>query len=287
MSNEQKFTYPNFPKEIQFKEPFYSLYHRMIKDLSIMDFSNSGYTEKHHIIPKSYQGSDDINNIITVTPEYHFELHYLLYKGIGDKMIHAFWRMVTSRGQNGDINWMSAIEYGELKRKRSKLLSDSMTGENNPFFGKTHNKKTIEKLRILHTGRTCSDETKLKMSNARKGKNHPMYGLRGENNPLYGKKRPDHVIKALIKANLGKKHSDETKEKLRKINTGKKLSKKTRQKMALANYKKVICVETGEVFESMKHAAQANGLKNAYAIGQSCRYANKTSGGYHWKFYTE
>lgn len=39
-----------------------------------------GYVEKHHIIPKCLGGTDDISNIVILTPEEHFLAHQLLVK---------------------------------------------------------------------------------------------------------------------------------------------------------------------------------------------------------------
>lgn len=46
--------------------------------------------------------------------------------------------------------------------------------------------------------------------------------------------------------------------------------------------KRVICIETGEVFQSMRDAAQAKGI-NAISIGHVINGRNKTAGGYTWK----
>lgn len=46
--------------------------------------------------------------------------------------------------------------------------------------------------------------------------------------------------------------------------------------------KTVVCVETGEVFSSMREAAQAKGV-NAVSIGHVIHGRNKTAGGYTWK----
>lgn len=46
--------------------------------------------------------------------------------------------------------------------------------------------------------------------------------------------------------------------------------------------KRVICIETGEVFQSMRDAAQAKGI-NATSIGHVINGRNKTAGGYTWK----
>ena len=51
-----------------------------------------GYTEKHHIIPKSLGGSNCADNMIQLTAREHFVAHWLLWKihGVGP-MGTAFW----------------------------------------------------------------------------------------------------------------------------------------------------------------------------------------------------
>lgn len=68
-------------------------------------------------------------------------------------------------------------------------------------------------------GYKLSDETKHKMSKAKKGENNPMYGkhlseetrkkMRGENNPMYGKNRSGENNPF-----YGKHHTEETKQKI-------------------------------------------------------------------------
>lgn len=38
------------------------------------------YSEKHHIIPKSFGGTDDSENLVDLTPREHFICHMLLTK---------------------------------------------------------------------------------------------------------------------------------------------------------------------------------------------------------------
>ena len=45
--------------------------------------------------------------------------------------------------------------------------------------------------------------------------------------------------------------------------------------------KKVVCIETGEVFDSIK---EANKWCNGRHVGCCCRGVRATCGGYHWKF---
>ena len=77
-----------------------------------------------------------------------------------------------------------------------------------------------------------SEETKRKMSLAKKG----------ENNTFYNKTHSDETKEKIRKAQLGRKHSVEHKEKVSKNN-------------ARFNSKKVIDIETGKVYNSAKEAS--------------------------------
>jgi hypothetical protein len=47
--------------------------------------------------------------------------------------------------------------------------------------------------------------------------------------------------------------------------------------------RKVICVESGEKYESIKEAAEKNNLQTTL-IWKCCNGTQKTTGGYHWKY---
>lgn len=70
---------------------------------------------------------------------------------------------------------------------------------------------------------------------------------------------------------IGKTFSEEHKRKLSEANKGKRHSKK------------VLCVETGEVFESMIEAQRQTGIAQSN-ISNACTGKYKTTGGYHWQF---
>jgi ssDNA-binding Zn-finger/Zn-ribbon topoisomerase 1 len=50
-----------------------------------------------------------------------------------------------------------------------------------------------------------------------------------------------------------------------------------------AHIKTVLCIETEEVFNGLNEAANKTGI-SASAIGNCCRGATKSAGGYHWKY---
>lgn len=73
-------------------------------------------------------------------------------------------------------------------------------------------------------------------------------------------------------AHKGMRHSEEAKRKIGKA-----------QKNHKNHSKKVLCVETSEVFESIVEAQRKTGASQSN-ISNVCNGKLKTAGGYHWKF---
>ena len=82
--------------------------------------------------------------------------------------------------------------------------------------------------------------------------------------------------------------SDEAKRKISESQKGKntwnkgiKMTKEMREKLTQACRRKVVCIETDTVFESLKEAEQKTQIKYQL-ISRVCRGERKTAGGYHW-----
>lgn len=105
-------------------------YNRLIKKARNREII--GYTEKHHIIPRCMNGSDDTSNIVRLTPEEHYVAHQLLIKIYPDnyKLINAAIRMLHH--PNGKRNNKL---YGWLKRKYQNLAKQRV-GNKNGSYGK-------------------------------------------------------------------------------------------------------------------------------------------------------
>lgn len=151
-----------------------------------------------------------------------------LYREIGNIVNHT---------DGGDGTPGLAIS-DELKKK----LSDERSGvpyppgRNNAMLGKHHTQEAIEKIRAAGTGRKHTKEARLKVSRARKGKSL----------------------------------SDEHKIKLSIAHTGKTLTEEHKRKIGASttNKREVVCIETGEVFESIKACARTLGV-NPSSVYQS------------------
>jgi len=53
-----------------------------------------------------------------------------------------------------------------------------------------------------------------------------------------------------------------------------------------AKHKAVQCIETGNIYISLKDAEIETGINRA-CISYCCKGKQKTAGGYHWKYYFE
>lgn len=95
------------------------------------------------------------------------------------------------------------------------------------------------------------------------------------------------------KGSNGKPCSEKTKKKISNANKGHKFSEETKKIMSELkigkkpiNCKKVLCVETGIIYDSMHDAEKETGAKFKN-ISKVCKneYGRKTAGGYHWQYY--
>lgn len=111
------------------------------------------YTEKHHIIPKCMGGSDNPENLVSLTPEEHYVAHQLLTKMYPDNgaLAKAAMMMTANRPSNK--------VYGWLRKRHAKAMSESQAGDGNSQYGtrwvhnnKLKKSKKISKLDALPNG---------------------------------------------------------------------------------------------------------------------------------------
>ena len=154
-----------------------------------------GYVEKHHIQPKSLGGSDDINNIVTLTAREHFLAHYCLWQfhtGYNKrKMAHAFGFMCKS---NMNKRYINSRLYSSLRGnvKHSDATKKQMSESQS---GRKHSSETKEKIRAKSSLFKHNETTKKIMSNKRKGNGNPMFGTKCPNPEVlvyHNRKRGQH-----------------------------------------------------------------------------------------------
>ena len=124
----------------------------------------------------------------------------------------------------------------------------------NANLGKHHSKETCEKLRKLEAERWKNDAYRQNQIEKRKGKN-----------PW----------------NKGKKTSDEVRQKQREAKLGKYVGSKHWAS------KRVINLDTGEVYDSIGLASKALGKINGSKIVLACKGQKKTAHGFRWAYEEE
>lgn len=120
------------------------------------------YTEIHHIIPKCLKGTNHSSNLARLTAREHYLCHLLLTKmTIGkdkDKMTYALWRMCCV-GEDEKRHKVTSSLY-------EKIRSEIVILQKN----KDVSLDTRRKLKEARALQVITDETRMNMSKAHKGK---------------------------------------------------------------------------------------------------------------------
>lgn len=125
---------------------------------------------------------------------------------------------------------------------------------------------------------THSEETKRKISEANKGPRNPNWGKKGPLARNYGKHPSPEAIEKNRLAHIGQPSYWK----------GKHISEHTKECISKAQSKRVVCVETGQVFANLIEAAEYAGVSFS-RISMVCRHAkrSRSAGGYQWRFEDE
>jgi hypothetical protein len=222
----------NWPIEIK-QNKYTRWYERIIEHAKKKNFSivrshakkYPGYTEVHHIIPKSFGGSDNKENLVRFSAREHFICHWLLTKmttGTNrNKMLTAFVLMTGdgSKSARYDFKITSSRVFEQIRIDYAKYVSEKLTG-------REISQETRNKLSIANTGKKHTDETRARMSSSLKGKPGPIHTPEGKAKignrtrgktfeELYGKEQAEALkekCKNIGEDNgfYGKTHSEET-----------------------------------------------------------------------------
>ena len=165
----------------------------------------SGYSEKHHIIPKSLGGSNKQANLVNLTAREHFICHWLLIKMVIEKrhryqMWNAFSCMLYRENAGQERYKVTSKIFENIKTEGAKIKSAKFSGAENPMYGRkgeshpAYGKQWTDKHRknasISHKGHIRTLESIQKQSKKTKGRKQSLEHIAnrsGTNHPGYGK----------------------------------------------------------------------------------------------------
>lgn len=188
------------------------------------------------------------------------------------------------------IIWADKLTETEAKEWEVRLIAlfDTMNsnigynckpGGDIGNYGMHMSEETKMKISNSKKGTIPSDEARIRMSEAQKKRwddekrKRASQQYSGDKNPMYGVHR--YGSEAPM---YGKKHTEESREKMRKS----QLELKNKNRIP------VICIETEVIYTSSYDASRKTGISQS-SIAGCCRHENhrKTAGGYHWRYATE
>lgn len=185
----------------------------------------------------------------------------------------------------------------ETRARMSAARKGKCVGKDNPFYGKKHTEESKRKMRENHRdihgeknpnrGRVFTPEQRKAISDR----------MSGENHPCWGKHLSPETRAKISAANRGKRLSEESIRKMAETKRGRKLSLEHRAKLSEIRKgtsvggenpqaKRVVCVETGEVFETIKEAAEFVGVWPEN-MSRHLRGLSSCCGKLHWKYFDE
>ena len=196
----------------------YTKWYNAIIYKALRDLNRGGYTEKHHIIPKSLSGDNSTDNLVKLTAREHFICHWLLTKmTTGEnkaKMVCALHRMRCINGQQ--------------QRYQTKITSRVFE----------HIRESLSnRMRELNTNRVrapITEQARKNMSNAQKRRIVSENARKNMSLAQVGKKKSQETKEKIAKSKLGKIFTDEHKENMSNAQKGRIMSTEHKEKLSLS-----------------------------------------------------
>lgn len=195
---------------------------------------------------RGYETSSRFYNAILKYGWDNFD-HIILYSNLSQEEANVVEEQLIADYRSQDENFGYNIKAGGANKVHSEETKKKIGLANSQsLLGNKWSEEQRQQISLMFSGegnpfygKKHSEETKQKISNNRKGKRA------GVEHPFYG----EH-------------HSEESLQKISQHRQGK-------------GGKKIICLNTGEIFNCMMDAARWCGLKNSSSIGQVCNKTGK------------
>lgn len=174
-----------------------------------------------------------------------------------------------NKSSGGELSGLGVTMSPEQRAK----IGDRFRGEKNPNYGKHLSEETKRKLSEAKLGRKLSEEHRRKISDSNK-------------KLVFTPEWRKHISEALSGTHLDEEHKSQISTTLKSLWENPEYRSMMVEAHSGANSHKarrVLCVETGEVFECIKYACEKYGVHSS-AVSNVCRGKLKTTGGYHWEY---
>ena len=214
-----------------------------------------------------------------------------LYFGITSQNVNYRWNkgkgyLNQKISRDIEIFGWDSFEHTILFENMSKKEAEKIESELIIRYHTYDEKYGYNVSKLKSGGFPCSDETKQKISNANSGTKNGMFGKNHSNEVKQkisdaskrmwkDEKRHMELSKRMMgknNPNYGKKCTPEKNESLRKLRLGK----------PAPNRRKVICINTGKIYDSVRVAEIQTGVSN---ISCCCNGKRRSCGGLRWRFY--
>lgn len=117
------------------------LYYKIISNAQSRELSNLVYTERHHIIPRCFGGSNAKDNLIKLTAREHFICHLLLVKMTEKQFKQKMLSAVTRFQQTASTQYRSLNSWEYKKLRECAILARK---------GQRHTEQAKQKIKDKH-----------------------------------------------------------------------------------------------------------------------------------------
>jgi hypothetical protein len=136
------------------------IYFSFIADRRMREAALTGYSERHHITPRSEGGTDCRDNLISLSPEDHFFAHLVLAKWLNTMAAWSAVMIMHERsGRSSLFTRRSRNRYAWARRRFSIMCTVERLGKANPNY-------KAEAIALKHLSGECAARTRSEWSAA-------------------------------------------------------------------------------------------------------------------------